>query len=87
MDPDRPAVRQQLDLPAQGIHQVHGALQGEAGQVHHCVRLERQHRFAKGSLLFGCLAIDGYPPHFIPGRVRLVRLALPAGNHAHFVPA
>ncbi len=86
MDPDRAAVRQQLHLPAQGIHQLHRALQGKAGHIHHHIRLERRDRLSKDGIFFGCLAIDHHPLHITPGRMRLVGFTLPTRNHAHFVP-
>src|SRR5690606_8865550 len=80
VNPDRAAVQQVLDLPAQRLDQVLRAGEREADHVDHDVRLQRPHARPELAGLRGLLAVDrDLAPRF-PRGVGLVRLAPAAAD-------
>jgi hypothetical protein len=80
MHPDGAATYTVLDLAAQRLHQVSGALYREADHINDDVRLQFTHALSKGAGGFFSSAIYHQALHRLPGRVGLIRLVLTAAD-------
>src|SRR5215212_4942315 len=87
MHPDRATVQKVLDLAVQRRDQLAGAIKREADHVDHDIGPQVAHERAKHPSGLLCRAIDREPLNRLPGRMRLVWLALAAADRYHLVAA
>jgi len=84
--PDRAAMQEVLDMPAQRPHQVLGAFQGEADHVDHDIGMQLDEAWPKRAGAILGLAVERDRPHLRPGGVRVVRLPLAPADIDHLMP-